>query len=150
MQLRKLSSRGDTIVEVLIAVAVIGAVLGGAYTVVNRNIKNNQQSQEQTKAVKLAEAQLEQLRRYVSVNPSVPTGNFCLATSGSLTTTAAITQPSQPSTYPTECKIPESLLPGDAVQRVEASVNNQFRVLVEWDGPNGTRSQVSMAYKVYK
>ena len=48
MQLMRSRQRGDTIVEVLIAIAVIGAVLGGAYVVVNNSANNNQAAQERS------------------------------------------------------------------------------------------------------
>lgn len=53
---------GDTIVEVLIAVTVIGLSIGLAYGVANRSLKTARQSQERTEAVKLAEGQTEQLK----------------------------------------------------------------------------------------
>lgn len=56
------SETGDTIVEVLIAVTIIGLSIGLAYGVANRSLKTARQSQERTEAVKLAEGQTEQLK----------------------------------------------------------------------------------------
>lgn len=71
--------RGDTIVEVMFALAVLGAVLGGAYVVVSRNVITNQSSQERLQAIKIAEAQFERLKiRSVTDTTIFSKSNFCL------------------------------------------------------------------------
>lgn len=71
--------RGDTIVEVLLSLAVLGAVLGAAYVVSNRNIITNRVSQERLEAVKLAETQFERLKIQASNNATVlDQSGFCL------------------------------------------------------------------------
>lgn len=76
---RNRNQRGDTIVEVLFALAVLGAVLGSSYVVVNRNVKTNQSSQERLAAVKIAESQLERLKVASVTNPAILTSNdICL------------------------------------------------------------------------
>lgn len=63
MQLiRKLGQRGDTIVEVLIAIAVISGVLATSYAIVNSNSRSYQQGSERVEALKIAEERLELLR----------------------------------------------------------------------------------------
>jgi prepilin-type N-terminal cleavage/methylation domain-containing protein len=57
-----LKQRGDTIVEVMIAIAIVSLVLATAYGVSNRNTIAIQATQEQTQAQHLAESQLEALR----------------------------------------------------------------------------------------
>jgi type II secretory pathway pseudopilin PulG len=150
MQLRRLTVRGDTIVEVLIAIAVAGAALGGAYALVNANVKSNQLAQERSVAVKVAESQIELLRSYIETH-SLPTGNFCLNNSTKTNITVNI-----PSTddndYPNNCKQDGGL----GVHRymtgidTDASDPNKFTVYVNWDDPTGSRAQTSIAYKVYK
>jgi type II secretory pathway pseudopilin PulG len=77
------TSRGDTIVEVLLAIAIIGSVLGAAYVTSNNNTQINRGSQERLQGIKLAESQLERLKA-LSSNPSTKdiifgtSGNFCL------------------------------------------------------------------------
>ena len=56
------SMRGDTIVEVLIAMAVLALMLGGAYYTAGLNYRNVRDSQEHTEAVALAEGQIEDIR----------------------------------------------------------------------------------------
>lgn len=53
------NNRGDTIVEVLLAMSIIGIVLGAAFGIANRSVNVGQDAQERTEALKIAESQLE-------------------------------------------------------------------------------------------
>ena len=70
-RLKTLKEKGDTIVEVLFAVVVIGIVLTGAYAVVTHSIIDEQDAQEHSYALGLIQSQIEQLRAYMISNPSV-------------------------------------------------------------------------------
>ncbi len=59
--LRRLSESGDTIVEVLLAIAVVSAVLGGAFVSANRSLNGTRVSQERSEATKLVQGQAELL-----------------------------------------------------------------------------------------
>lgn len=59
--LRRLNKRGDTIIEVLMAIAIVSAVLGGAFVSANRSLNGMRVSQERSQAVKLAQGQAELL-----------------------------------------------------------------------------------------
>jgi prepilin-type N-terminal cleavage/methylation domain-containing protein len=78
MSMMRLESRGDTIVEVLIAMAIISLVLVGAYATSIRNVTALQASQEREQAQRLVEGQIEMLRTQTGVNAS---GN-CFAQGG--------------------------------------------------------------------
>jgi Tfp pilus assembly protein PilV len=56
------NQRGDTIVEVLIAVAVVSLVLAGSYAIANRNLRTIQDTQEHAQALQLAQREVEGLR----------------------------------------------------------------------------------------
>lgn len=56
--------RGDTIIEVLIAMTVIGLVLGSSFAIANRATLTGRAAQERTEALKFAESQLELLKVY--------------------------------------------------------------------------------------
>lgn len=58
----KLDKRGDTIIEVMLALAVLGAIIGGGYSVATRSLNGVRISQERGEATKLAEGQLEALK----------------------------------------------------------------------------------------
>ena len=55
---------GDTIIEVLIAMSVVGLVLAGAFGITNRAVLTGRAAQERTDALKIAESQLELLKVY--------------------------------------------------------------------------------------
>ncbi len=85
-KLRRLADnqRGDTIVEVLIAIAVISLVLGGAYVTTNRSLQATRAAQERVNALKLAEAQIEQIKAMAANNATVLFGTttsspFCIS-----------------------------------------------------------------------
>ncbi len=77
--------RGDTIVEVLISLAVLTTVLGGAYVASSRNALTSRASQERNEAVKLAEGQIEKLRVITQEDPTI----FSLSTAFCVTQNAA-------------------------------------------------------------
>jgi Tfp pilus assembly protein PilV len=69
--------RGDTIVEVLIAVGIITLVLAGAYKITTRNMVSIQDVQEHSYALKLAETQTEKLRAAASSDIDAMGASFC-------------------------------------------------------------------------
>ncbi|GAC1387774.1 MAG: hypothetical protein NVS1B7_2690 [Candidatus Saccharimonadales bacterium] len=82
---------GDTIVEVLIAMAVTSLMLGGAFATANTSLQNTIQAQERSEAMKVAEMEVEILNTlsqlksgdpsYINVyDPANPV--FCLHTTG--------------------------------------------------------------------
>jgi type II secretory pathway pseudopilin PulG len=78
------TSRGDTIVEVLVAILIVSLVLAGAYVTAAHALTATRQAQERSEALKLIEGQAEALRTVSAVNP-LPSPNaftdldsFCL------------------------------------------------------------------------
>jgi type II secretory pathway pseudopilin PulG len=72
---------GDTIVEVMLAIAIVSAVLGGAFVSANTSLQGTRQSQERGEAMKLLEGQLELLKSAAEVPGSTvftTGGPFCL------------------------------------------------------------------------
>ncbi len=57
--------RGDTIVEVLICLAIMGMVVASSYAIANRSQVGIRNSQERAEATKLAEMQVERVRQGV-------------------------------------------------------------------------------------
>ena len=66
MKILKLNSRGDTVVEVLLSIAVLSLVLVISYGLANRSTQTNIAARERSEAQKYSERQLELLRAYVS------------------------------------------------------------------------------------
>lgn len=74
-----LNQRGDTLVEVLIAMAIVAVVLGGAYASANNSLKSTQAAKERDVALRVAEAQIERVRGFKNTSPNAPiAGNSCL------------------------------------------------------------------------
>lgn len=155
----RLTQRGDTIVEVLIVIAVMSSVLGGAYAITNRNVNNNQQAQEHSQALKVAESQLEQLKSYIAA----PTGalpldgeNFCMNLNGVTLekivftyTGAGYNLPTTNGNYPTpKCQKDDGTISSRYMTGIKR-VGDTYTVYISWDGPTNIRDQISLAYKVY-
>lgn len=66
----KLNNRGDTIVEVLIVLAVLGLAIGISYATANRSLLNARQAQESSEASVLLQSQLEALRVQAPTQPA--------------------------------------------------------------------------------
>ena len=88
MKLARHSKRGDTIVEVLFAMVVIGLSLAAAFGIANRSLQISRSSQERTEAQKIAESQIELIKLGLSSDTAPPgvknpisnnsARNFCL------------------------------------------------------------------------
>ncbi len=79
--MKKLHTRGDTIVEVLISIAIAGFALGAAFALAQRSSLIGRSAQERVEASKLAEGQLEKLRT-AAIDPAInvfdTSTNYCL------------------------------------------------------------------------
>lgn len=88
-----LNSRGDTIIEVMIVLAVLGLAIGIAYATANRSLLGARQAQENTQATEIIQAQAEYLRS-MAANPSSSAdyiyraGTFCIGSNGHVTTSS--------------------------------------------------------------
>ncbi len=61
---RGMGQRGDTLLEVTLAIAVLGVLLGGTYAIARRGLRIGEASQERIEALKVLEGQAERLRAY--------------------------------------------------------------------------------------
>lgn len=93
----KLGSKGDTILEVLIAVSVLSLILTSSFALSNRSSIANRQAAERGEASKLVQSEIEKLKFYLtSPGLPLPANNtyFCVNTSNPLAptlTTVSIT-----------------------------------------------------------
>lgn len=156
LAMRHLTERGDTIVEVLMAIIVLSTILAGAYGVASRSTKENIQTQEHAQALQVAQAQLEVLK--TSPQPSL-NDSFCFGDN------SAVVQGFQAgwiddyatdnfNNYPAGCT--QALQGGScdasasglcyfvAIRRT----NDDYNVTVRWDGINGGHDQVSLVYRL--
>ncbi|HUC89835.1 MAG TPA: prepilin-type N-terminal cleavage/methylation domain-containing protein [Patescibacteria group bacterium] len=138
--------RGDTIVEVLISLAVISLVLGGAYATANTSLQITRSSQERSNATKLAESQIEQLKGLANTNPSAlfsAPSPFCI-----------YQQTTVVSASDSRCVQNTSGDTATAEPKFKLSIDhsgNDFTVHNSWFDPDGkVTSQLQIVYRVYQ
>ncbi|MBI5357458.1 hypothetical protein HZB74_01270 [Candidatus Saccharibacteria bacterium] len=146
-KLIKLGSKGDTIVEVLLAIAVMSMVLSISYGLANRSSQSNRQAQERAEAQKVGEEQLEILRGYVS--PDQPWGtNVCFRADDPATTT--VDETGQPTDQNSDC---QGRGPGGRYNiRIsvtgDATAGYVYTIDTTWDNVKGSTDQLAMSYKL--
>ena len=154
---KEIKERGDTIVEVLIAIAVVSLILGGAYVTTNRSLIATRAAEERGNALKLAESQVEQLKGFAKTNPDAIFGAatpmpFCI--SGS--TSSVVTANGNPSLNNAECKLsaggtPTSTQPIYSLSITRGSDGNTFTILNQWADASGRISDsLRLIYRVYE
>lgn len=142
MRTLKLLDRGDTILEVLIAIAVISTVLAGAYVSSSRSANASRQAQERGEALKLVGEQLERLKaRAGNASDPVygPAGTkFCISSAN------VVVDPIDPA----YCNI--TPVGGVTYElSIQRTSGNQFAVFADWDRIGGGREQARVIYRIY-
>lgn len=133
--------RGDTIVEVLIAITVVSAVLGGAFVSSNRSLNVTRQAQERGEALKLVEGQLEQLKP----EGRNPDSDIYAYASG-----AIFCMDGGPVTPPTPACSVNTGGGATYILSIEKTGANDFTVLATWErAGGGAGERLSIAYKLY-
>lgn len=133
----RLNHRGDTIIEVLLAIAVVSFALGGAYVSSNRSLNASRQAEERVEALKLAEGQLERVKLLSKVYANgMHDGDsvFCID-NGNAKTTA----PCNDSTLGVNYQL-----------TINRSAAHIFTVTARWDraGGNG-QEELVLSYKLH-
>lgn len=161
-----LNQTGDTILEVLLAMVVAVAVLTGAYVSSRASTNATIRSREHDQGVKLAQAQLEQLRSAVDLVKS-KTKLFCINASAGTITAYDFASNNEPETlvesdYPTNCKVDgigspygagsEGAKYQVAIKRKPngSSDDNLYKVSVRWNKAGGGTDQLTFLYRVYQ
>lgn len=142
---------GDTIVEVVIAIAVIATVLTGAFVVTNRSLMAVRDSEEHSEALQLLQGQVELLRSVASQTSNnqlssvtLNTLPFCFSSDGVYQT--VVTQgpdPCSTGNIPYYLSIIESAAP-----QPTGPPTKTFLATVRWAALGGGTDQVQLAYKV--
>lgn len=150
MRLINRSRGGDTIVEVLLAIAVTSVVLAGAYVAVDRSLKASRAAQERGEAVKVAETQIERLK-YLSFSNFTAdiyqNGPFCITPALAVQTMTNIESDANCTTSGRYTA---------SVTRDNSSGTHQIMVL--WENITGSRTsaahpgfdQIKMYYRIYQ
>jgi len=180
MKILKFTSQaGDTILEVLLAIVIAASVLAGAYVASNRSTATTIRSREHDEGVKLAQAELEQLRSQLTVyNGMLSSGKFfCFYVSSGATNLQQFSggkyTPPLPdinsagfgeSGYENNCKfdnngnVYNSAAPTFSTgakylvsiwRNPTGSDNDLYEVSVRWEKAGGGWDQLTFRYRVY-
>jgi prepilin-type N-terminal cleavage/methylation domain-containing protein len=132
------NERGDTIIEVMFAMAIISVVLAAAYATSSKNLQSSQLSKERTIASNIAETQLEQLK----ILTDAPDQNFFCLNLENTTNQIISTDLNSPAD---EC------IEGFFEKSIERdSSSSTYISRVRWVPPGGStenKAQVSFVYK---
>lgn len=146
---RILNNRGDTIVEVMLALVVISTAIGVSYSVANRSLKGMRISQERAEATKIAESQAERLKKLKQDGTPINYNNFCIYKS----LTSEHDQ-IDISTNPllAQCAFSNAFDSGDVNNRYHVFVNKassvKYEVAVWWAGLNNNTEIVKLNYLI--
>lgn len=137
--MRKLQQRGDTIVEVMIAVVIAGAVLVGAYAASSRSSQSIRIAQERSEGTKYATAMVERLHADPALYSATAAPVFCGL------------NPSQAATPPTACPVePSSGIAYRTFVARSGSNPATYTVTTQWDGLRGNLETVVYVYRTAK
>lgn len=143
----KLNSYGDTIVEVLIVLAVLGSALGISYATANRSLLGARQAQERSEALGYVQGQIELLRSFRNSTGTTDifsqSGDFCI-----------------PNAQSENFATPDVAAGGDDpclqgafyhVSITYDSSQEKFIISAEWDDVRGSQpARISLDYRVFK
>lgn len=151
------SSRGDTIVEVLICVSIVSLVLVSAFVVAQKSNAGVRTSQESSEAQQLLNSQVESLRQMAQSQETSVGGVFATNPRYFCIDNSTPTQPRRHD-FPSGFNLPE--LNGDEFQYpavCKSSLYNyaiwydggSFHAVVRWDRLTGGKSEQHIVYRVY-
>ncbi len=170
----RLFNRGDTIVEVLIAISVVSIILGGAYVTSSRSLGNIRGAQERIEALKLIEGQLERLSVIAQTDDgstnvfTTRTNIFCIDPNSAVINATTSTRgfgsmtPTSPnsldkdnfSTYASDCNGGAGVQYHLAIDRQDDPGDTSGAVFIgyaRWDRVNGGgRDELTVRYRLNK
>ena len=139
--MKTLKSTGDTIIEVLLAITVMGSVLAGAYVTANRSQQNIRQAQERVEALQLVQSQIEQIRVTKDAFDVNEEDNFCIVDGLVVTTDTTA-----------NCNFGSPVARYNIVanRRGNDSDGHTFKLTAVWDSIVGGQDRMDMSYRAYK
>jgi type II secretory pathway pseudopilin PulG len=140
--------RGDTIVEVLITIAVVSLILGGAFVTTNRSLQSVRSAQERSIALKLAESQMERLKSIAATTPASVFGAAAPSTFCISNTNAIISAPSANCGFNSAGAVTSA----EPVFKIAITKNgNQFNLTETWFSVSGKATdKLQMKYRIYQ
>lgn len=141
MQLHKpLRQAGDTIVEVIVVLAVLGLAISISYATANRSLQATRQAEENAQATQILQGQIEALRSYATNTSTDPNyifrspQTFCVATTGNI------------------AEAPAACLNGIFAIAIsyDSANSDTFTARATWDDVTGSgKDTVVMVYRVH-
>lgn len=159
--MKRLNLRGDTIVEVMMVLAVLGLSFAISYATANRGLIQSRNAQEHSEALSILNSQIERMRTAVAAgtfNPATLTNSICFNDPDSNTPQNSLTSGSTVSASPRT----DNLVVGisgykpecnkDVYYYLSASpTNNAIIFRARWDGlGNLGRQQEEITYRIDK
>lgn len=149
---RNRRNAGDTIVEVMVVLAVLGLAIGISYSTASRSLKNTRAAQDNAEATQLLQAQLETLRYMAPTLAASPGytglnsgGPFCIDTAA-----AQVTPDSSAIKHTTGCKGLGNNGQYE-VQITYSATDNSFELKALWDDviTSTKKDTVTFNYRPY-
>ncbi len=147
----RFAQTGDTIVEVLVCIAIVSVILGGAFVTTRNSQLGVRNSQEHANALKLLEDQLEQMRSDSTTDGNVFTTSspFCMYNEEPVATSSSNCAVQSPAgTQPAfnisinDCT---TIACGNSV-----TGSYLFTAQITWDQVTGGNASETMAYRLYQ
>ncbi|MDL2341489.1 MAG: carbohydrate-binding domain-containing protein [Patescibacteria group bacterium] len=82
----RLDKAGETIVEVLLVVVILGSALTAAFAATGKATDSNQAAQERSEAAAYGQEQIERLKNLLAINDPALTSTFCIDSSNHVVT----------------------------------------------------------------
>ncbi len=173
-KIKMLDAKGDTIVEVMVVLAVLGLAISVSYATANRSLLNTRQAEENAQATAFAQSQIEALR-YLAPNAAADPSNdifsqsglFCIDTSNNVVPTSPhendYSNFSGSNSYPASCtnsglpyhmavaNCTPSNITDPAVTAICNGAQGTFVAQVMWPDVEGQGNDtVTLFYRVYQ
>jgi prepilin-type N-terminal cleavage/methylation domain-containing protein len=157
---KRLRQRGDTIVEVMIVLAVLGLALSISYATANKGLQQSRNAQEHSQALGIINSQIELLRTAYAAQAgdSVPSSPFCLAPAAAGQTVNPTTLGTGATGFKNSVKtdnLTTTAYPGPCSQSglyyisIVPRAGDVYDFRVRWDGiSNLGRQQEELTYKI--
>lgn len=142
---------GDTIIEVLICIVILGVILTGAYVTSNSSLRSIREAQDKIQALGIAQGQVEDLRALAATQIGSPTSNyatgaktFCF-TGSPATITLVSSGNCKLTTFPINYTV---VITGSGATAPATTIN--FKIQVSWLSPvqDQTTDYVTLYYRV--
>ncbi len=146
-----MKQRGDTIIEVLLAMTVIGLILATSFGIANRAMRTGRAAQERNEALKAAETQLELTKAYLkdganNITTFTGAGNpFCIDVNALSAGNAAVINTDA------RCNDTDGAGAAGLYSVAVSESGGTYTVNVQWDRANtqdSTPGQLSIFYRM--